>query len=157
MKTNMFIYDLIHIPTGASLVEHFLNQEKSHLDSDYYLLYNCDEQPEWSDIAYDAWLILTSKHAAQLAGMGCFFSDIFLGDPLAFPETGTVSLMEQCSLSDFLLIEYSCSPLLADVPDYYDMSTDEFFRQAKKDPATTYAKFTTACEEFGRSTHNIFT
>lgn len=157
MKTNMFIYDLIHIPTGASLVENFLNQEESHLDSDYYLLYNRDEQPEWSDVAYDTWLLLTSKYAVNLAGVDCFFSDIFLGDPLAFPEAGTASLMKQCLLSDFLLIEYSRSPLLADVPDCYGMSTDEFFRRAKKDPATTYAKFTTACEEFGRSAHNIFT
>ena len=157
MKTNMFIYDLIHIPTGASLVENFLNQDGSHLDSDYYLLYNRDDPPELSDIAYDAWLILTSKHAANLAGMDCFFSEIFLGDPLAFPETGMASLMKQCLLSDFLLIEYSRSPLLADVPDCYGMSTDEFFRQAKKDPATTYAKFMAACEEFGRSAHNIFT
>lgn len=157
MKTNMFIYDLIHIPTGASLVENFLNQEESHLDSDYYLLYNRDEQPEWSDVAYDTWLLLTSKHTVNLAGMDCFFSDIFLGDPLAFPKTGTASLTKQCLLSDFLLIEYSRSPLLADVPDCYGMSTDEFFRRAKKDPATTYAKFTTACEEFGRSAHNIFT
>lgn len=73
----MFIYDLIHIPTGASLVENFLNQEESHLDSDYYLLYNRDEQPEWSDVAYDTWLLLTSKYVANLAGMACFFSDIF--------------------------------------------------------------------------------
>ena len=158
MKTNMFIYDLIHIPTGASLVENFLNQEESHLDSDYYLLYNRDEQPEWSDVAYDTWLLLTSKYIANLAGMACFFSDIFLGDPLALPETEEVtSFMKRCSLSDFLLIEYSRSPLLADVPDCYGMSTDEFFRWAKKDPATTYAKFMTACEEFGRSAHNIFT